>query len=101
MLLAVDGYRYNGRDFDRRETVERIAAETGGEVVTLGYLATIPVSYRRFHRLQRDWEALHPADVAKDAASASATGSASSTGAIPPPVAANDSGPSGAKRGSS
>ena len=30
VLLAVDGYRYNGRDFDRRETVERIAAETGG-----------------------------------------------------------------------
>src|SRR3954452_7026657 len=38
VLLAVDGYRYNGRDFDRRETVERIAAETGGQVVTLGYL---------------------------------------------------------------
>jgi acetoacetyl-CoA synthetase len=38
VLLAVDGYRYNGRDFDRREIVERIAAETGGEVVTLGYL---------------------------------------------------------------
>jgi acetoacetyl-CoA synthetase len=38
VLLAVDGYRYNGRDFDRRETVERIAAETGGDVVTLGYL---------------------------------------------------------------
>src|SRR4051812_19907276 len=38
VLLAVDGYRYNGRDFDRRETVARIAAETGGEVLTLGYL---------------------------------------------------------------
>ncbi len=38
VLLAVDGYRYNGRDFDRRETVEGIAAETGGQVVTLGYL---------------------------------------------------------------
>jgi acetoacetyl-CoA synthetase len=38
VLLAVDGYRYNGRDFDRGETVARIAAETGGEVVTLGYL---------------------------------------------------------------
>jgi acetoacetyl-CoA synthetase len=38
VLLAVDGYRYNGRDFDRRETVERIAAETGGHLVTLGYL---------------------------------------------------------------
>jgi acetoacetyl-CoA synthetase len=38
VLLAVDGYRYNGRDFDRRETVARIAAETGGEVLTFGYL---------------------------------------------------------------
>jgi acetoacetyl-CoA synthetase len=38
VLLAVDGYRYNGRDFDRRETVERIAAETGGQVLRLGYL---------------------------------------------------------------
>ena len=38
VLLAVDGYRYNGRDFDRRETVGRIAAETGRQVVTLGYL---------------------------------------------------------------
>jgi acetoacetyl-CoA synthetase len=38
VLLAVDGYRYNGRDFDRRETVEGIAAETGGQVLTLGYL---------------------------------------------------------------
>ena len=38
VLLAVDGYRYNGRDFDRRETVERIAAETGGHILTLGYL---------------------------------------------------------------
>ncbi len=38
VLLAVDGYRYNGRDFDRRETVAGIAAEAGGQVVTLGYL---------------------------------------------------------------
>jgi acetoacetyl-CoA synthetase len=38
VLLAVDGYRYNGRDFDRRETVDGIAAETGGRVVRLGYL---------------------------------------------------------------
>jgi acetoacetyl-CoA synthetase len=38
VLLAVDGYRYNGRDFDRRETVDRIAAEVGGQVVRLGYL---------------------------------------------------------------
>jgi acetoacetyl-CoA synthetase len=38
VLLTVDGYRYNGRDFDRRETVEGIAAEVGGQVLTLGYL---------------------------------------------------------------
>ena len=30
VLLAVDGYRYNGRDFDRRDTVAGIAAEIGG-----------------------------------------------------------------------
>jgi acetoacetyl-CoA synthetase len=38
VLLAIDGYRYNGRDFDRRETVDGIAAEVGGRVVSLGYL---------------------------------------------------------------
>jgi acetoacetyl-CoA synthetase len=39
VLLAIDGYRYGGRDFDRREVVRQIAAEIGGaQVVTLGYL---------------------------------------------------------------
>jgi acetoacetyl-CoA synthetase len=40
VLLAVDGYRYGGRDFDRGETVRGIAAEIPGleHVVTLGYL---------------------------------------------------------------
>src|SRR5829696_2020575 len=38
VLLAVDGYRYNGRDFDRTETVAGIHREVGGELVTLGYL---------------------------------------------------------------
>jgi acetoacetyl-CoA synthetase len=38
LLLAVDGYRYGGKDFDRRETVEGIAAEIGAQVVRLGYL---------------------------------------------------------------
>jgi acetoacetyl-CoA synthetase len=38
VLLAVDGYRYNGRDFDRSETVEQIHGEVGGTLVTLGYL---------------------------------------------------------------
>src|SRR5689334_1598708 len=40
VLLAIDGYRYGGRDFDRREVVREIAANLPGlqRVVTLGYL---------------------------------------------------------------
>ncbi len=40
VLLAVDGYRYGGKDFDRREAVSDIAAEIPSlrRVVTLGYL---------------------------------------------------------------
>src|SRR5215208_6882804 len=38
VFLAVDGYRYNGKDFDRSQTVAGIHAEVGGELVTLGYL---------------------------------------------------------------
>ena len=40
VLLAIDGYRYGGRDFDRREVVGEIAAVLPGlqRVVTLGYL---------------------------------------------------------------
>ena len=40
VLLAIDGYRYGGKDFDRRETVARIASEMPSleRVVTLGYL---------------------------------------------------------------
>ncbi len=40
VLLAVDGYRYGGRDFDRSGTVSAIAAEIPSleRVVTLGYL---------------------------------------------------------------
>ena len=40
VLLAIDGYRYGGRDHDRSETVERIAAELPGlkRTVRLGYL---------------------------------------------------------------
>src|SRR5919199_2177598 len=38
VLLAIDGYRYGGKDFDRRETVEGIAREIGARVVRLGYL---------------------------------------------------------------
>ncbi len=41
VLLAVDGYRYGGKDYDRSETVERIAGEIPSleKVVTLGYLS--------------------------------------------------------------
>jgi acetoacetyl-CoA synthetase len=40
VLLAVDGYRYNGRDFDRRGEVADIAGALGSgvRVVTFGYL---------------------------------------------------------------
>jgi acetoacetyl-CoA synthetase len=40
VLLAVDGYRYGGRDFDKRAAVAEIAAALPGSprVVTLGYL---------------------------------------------------------------
>ncbi len=41
VLLAVDGYRHGGKDFDRTENVQRIVAElpTVEHVVTLPYLA--------------------------------------------------------------
>ena len=38
VLLAIDGYRYGGKDFDRREAVAAIADEIGAPAVTLGYL---------------------------------------------------------------
>jgi acetoacetyl-CoA synthetase len=38
LLLAIDGYRYGGKDFDRQEIVEGIAREIGTPVVRLGYL---------------------------------------------------------------
>ena len=38
VLLAVDGYRYGGRDYDRSEAVAGIAGEIGAEVVRFGYL---------------------------------------------------------------
>ena len=38
VLLAVDGYRYNGKDHDRSEVVAGIHDEVGGELVKLGYL---------------------------------------------------------------
>ena len=38
VLLAVDGYRYGGRDFDRRAAGEEIGAAVGAPVVRLGHL---------------------------------------------------------------
>lgn len=38
VLLAVDGYRYGGKDFDRREVVERLRAE----MPSLEHLALLP-----------------------------------------------------------
>jgi acetoacetyl-CoA synthetase len=38
VLLAVDGYRYGGKDFDRRAMVDAIGEEIGAPVVRFGYL---------------------------------------------------------------
>jgi acetoacetyl-CoA synthetase len=38
VVLAVDGYRYGGRDFDCSAKVALIATEVGSEVVRFGYL---------------------------------------------------------------
>ena len=44
VLFAVDGYRYNGRDFDRRKTLAGLQAElpTLERTVVLGYLDPAP-----------------------------------------------------------
>ena len=39
VLLAVDGYRYGGRDHDRTAVVDDIHAQVGGTLVRLGYLS--------------------------------------------------------------
>ncbi len=38
VLLAIDGYRYGGKDFDRRAQVAEIGEAVGTRVVRLGYL---------------------------------------------------------------
>jgi len=38
VLLAVDGYRYGGRDHDRGAAVAQIHSQVGGRLVRLGYL---------------------------------------------------------------
>jgi acetoacetyl-CoA synthetase len=38
VLLAIDGYRYGGKDFDRSGQVREIAAAVGARAVRLGYL---------------------------------------------------------------
>ena len=44
LLLCVDGYRYNGRDFDRTDTLARLLAElpTVERTIVLPYLAAEP-----------------------------------------------------------
>jgi acetoacetyl-CoA synthetase len=59
VFLAVDGYRYNGRDFDRRETVQAVRDEMPGlgHTVLLPYLdagATLDGAL--------DWESLTAGD---------------------------------------
>ncbi|HEY1539863.1 MAG TPA: acetoacetate--CoA ligase [Solirubrobacteraceae bacterium] len=39
VLLAVDGYRYGGRDHDRGAVVDEIHEQVGGTLVRLGYLS--------------------------------------------------------------
>ncbi len=39
VLLAVDGYRYGGRDHDRTGVADEIHAQVGGTLVRLGYLS--------------------------------------------------------------
>ena len=38
VMLAIDGYRYGGRDYDRGEVVEAIAEKIGARLVGFGYL---------------------------------------------------------------
>ncbi len=38
VLLAIDGYRYGGKDFDRSAIVEEVAEAIGAPVIRLGYL---------------------------------------------------------------
>jgi acetoacetyl-CoA synthetase len=38
VLLTIDGYRYGGKDFDRRTQVEEIVDEVGAHAVRFGYL---------------------------------------------------------------
>ena len=40
VLLAVDGYRYGGRDHDRTVVVDDIHAQVGGTLVRFGYLSS-------------------------------------------------------------
>jgi acetoacetyl-CoA synthetase len=38
VLLAVDGYRFRGRDFDCRDKVAQISNEVGGQLIQYGFL---------------------------------------------------------------
>jgi len=69
VLLAVDGYRYGGRDFDRRELVEGLRAElpTLEHTVLLGYLGSGSLDgARSWDELLAEHAPLEPARVPFD-----------------------------------
>jgi len=69
VLLTVDGYRYAGKDFDRRETIETVRAELPGleHVVLLPYLEVGEVADTlAWEELAADREPLAFARVAFD-----------------------------------
>jgi len=69
VLLAVDGYRYGGRDFDRRELVEGLRAElpTLAHTVLLGYLGSGSLDgARSWDELLAEHAPLEPARVPFD-----------------------------------
>jgi hypothetical protein len=76
-------------------------------VLTIAYLAVIPLGYRRYQQQQREWDRAHPHEAAKETApspAAAPSGTPASgvqtSNTRTPPVAANDADPADVKRGS-
>ncbi len=76
-------------------------------VLTIAYLAVIPLGYRRYQQQQREWDRAHPHEAAKEttpSAAAAPSGTPASgvqtSNTRTPPVAANDADPADVKRGS-
>ena len=63
VLIAVDGYAYNGKTYDRRDQVAAIAAELPGlrAVITVAYAGTGPPAVRPGPQLL-DWDQIPAAD---------------------------------------